>query len=142
MKRSWQWWPWWWLPVRYALAVAGPKVLVIASIAVVLGGSTGSALSSQSGSEAIDVKEVAVSIDTFQFKPSRLEVKSGTRVTWTNQDEIKHTVTSGTPKYRDGRFNSRLDGKGATYSLTFTQAGTYPYFCDRHQHMRGEITVK
>jgi plastocyanin len=82
-----------------------------------------------------------VAIQLFQFQPGQLEVKAGTQVTWTNQDDIEHTVTSGTPERPDGRFNSVMAGKGKTASFTFTEAGTYPYFCNRHQSMRGEIRV-
>lgn len=88
------------------------------------------------------LNENGVTIQTFQFKPSSLEVKAGTRVAWTNGDDILHTVTSGTPGSPDRRFHSPLDGKGATYSVTFTDPGTYPYFCNRHRSMRGEIVVK
>lgn len=83
----------------------------------------------------------AVAIKTFQFKPTPLGVKAGTPVTWTNNDEITHTVTSGTPENHDGRFDSSLRGKGTTFSFTFAQPGTYSYFCDRHPSMRGEIRV-
>ncbi len=83
----------------------------------------------------------AITIRVFQFQPGQLDVKAGSRVTWTNQDDIEHTVTSGTPDRPDGRFNSRLSGKGATFSFTFTQPGTYSYFCNRHQSMRGEVRV-
>ncbi len=82
-----------------------------------------------------------ITIQLFQFKPSPTEVKTGTRVTWTNRDDITHTVTSGTPESPDARFDSALDGKGTTFSVTFRQPGTYPYFCNRHQSMRGEIRV-
>ena len=82
-----------------------------------------------------------VTIRLFQFKPMPLDVKAGTQVTWTNQDDILHTVTSGVPERRDGRFEAPLDGKEATYRFTFRQPGIYPYFCDRHQSMRGEILV-
>jgi plastocyanin len=37
----------------------------------------------------------AVEIRLFQFKPGAVEVKAGTAVTWTNGDDIEHTVTSG-----------------------------------------------
>ena len=77
-----------------------------------------------------------VVIQTFQFKPTPLEVKAGTPVTWTNNDDIQHTVTSGTPEGRDERFDAPLMGKGA-----FKQPGTYTYFCARHQAMHGEIRV-
>ncbi|MBI3014966.1 MAG: cupredoxin domain-containing protein [Candidatus Tectomicrobia bacterium] len=83
----------------------------------------------------------SVTIQTFQFRPALLEVKAGTRVTWTNQDDILHTITSGTPESPDSRFNGRLQGKGSTFSFTFTQAGTYSYFCTRHNSMRGQIRV-
>ncbi len=83
-----------------------------------------------------------VTIRTFQFQPNQLDVKAGTQVTWINQDDIRHTVTSGTPEKRDGRFDAPLAGKGTKFSFTFTQPGTYAYFCDRHQHMLGQIIVK
>jgi plastocyanin len=82
-----------------------------------------------------------VDIHIFQFRPGQLEVKAGTRVTWTNQDEITHTVTSGTPERRDGRFDQRLEGRGVAATVEFTNPGIYPYFCGRHPSMRGEIRV-
>jgi len=85
--------------------------------------------------------EAPVAIQTFQFQPGDLTVRAGTRVTWTNQDQIAHTVTSGTPESRDGKFDSPLNGQGAKFSFTFSQAGTHPYFCNRHQSMRGQIRV-
>jgi plastocyanin len=83
-----------------------------------------------------------VAVRLFQFRPGALEVMAGTRVVWTNDDEIRHTVTAGTPERRDGRFDLTLDGKGATGEIQFAEPGVYPYFCRRHQHMRGEIHVK
>jgi|SRR5262245_39587878 len=82
-----------------------------------------------------------VSIQLFQFRPGQVDVVKGTKVTWTNQDDITHTITSGTPEKRDGRFNAQLAGKGATATVEFDEPGVYPYFCDRHQSMRGEIRV-
>ncbi len=86
--------------------------------------------------------EAGVTVRLFQFKPGRLEIKAGTRVAWTNQDDITHTVTSGTPEQRDGRFELALDGRGTTGAVKLDTPGTYPYFCSRHQSMRGEIRVK
>ena len=85
--------------------------------------------------------EGAVTIKLFQYQPGTLTVRAGTRVVWINGDEIQHTVTAGTPEQRGGRFAAKLDGKGASTSVTFDEAGVYPYFCERHQHMRGEIRV-
>jgi plastocyanin len=85
--------------------------------------------------------EPPVTIRVFQFRPGQLEVKAGTKVTWINHDDITHTVTSGTPGTRDGRFDARLEGKGSAMSVEFTERGVYSYFCARHPSMRGEIRV-
>jgi plastocyanin len=100
------------------------------------------ALAPGGGVEATSPSGPSITIHTFQFSPTSLEVQAGTRVTWMNQDDITHTITSGIPGKQDGRFDSRLEGKGATFSYTFTQPGTYTYFCNRHQSMRGEVHVK
>ena len=51
-------------------------------------------------------------------------------------------MTSGTAEQRDGRFELGLDGRGAAGAVKLDTPGTYPYFCSRHQSMRGEIRVK
>ncbi|MCA9860596.1 MAG: hypothetical protein KC438_12780, partial [Thermomicrobiales bacterium] len=45
---------------------------------------------------------------------------------------------SGTP---DGVFDSGFMETGATFTHTFTEAGTYPYFCMPHPWMRGTLLV-
>ncbi len=85
----------------------------------------------------------AVEVRLFQFRPGALEVERGTRVTWTNQDEIGHTVSAGTPAAPVAAgFDLELDDKGARASAEFRTPGSYPYFCRRHNAMRGEIRVK
>jgi plastocyanin len=83
-----------------------------------------------------------VTAQLFQFRPERLEVTRASRVVWTNQDDIVHTVTAGTPERRDARFDLTLDGKGASAAIEIREPGVYPYFCARHPHMRGEIRVE
>ena len=83
-----------------------------------------------------------VNIRLFSFQPAKIEIKQGSTVTWTNQDDIRHTVTSGMPDKKDGKFGAPLAGRGTSFSFTFKEPGTYTYFCDRHQHMRGEIQVR
>jgi len=83
----------------------------------------------------------AVEIQLFQFTPSAVEVKAGTAITWTNRDDIEHTVTSGDPEHRSGRFDQRLSGRGGATTIKLSEQGVYPYFCDRHPSMRGEIRV-
>jgi plastocyanin len=83
----------------------------------------------------------AVSIKGFLFKPEKLAVTAGTTVTWTNSDDIDHTVTSGTPEAQTTEFDSGNKAKGRTFSHAFASTGTFAYFCKNHNGMRGEVTV-
>lgn len=85
----------------------------------------------------------AVTVKQFQFMPAELTVKVGTSVTWTNQDDILHTATSGaTPGTADGKFDGQMDGRGKSFSHLFDQPGRYPYFCSRHTSMTGTVVVE
>jgi plastocyanin len=86
--------------------------------------------------------ESKVTIKLFQYQPGRIQARVGTMVTWLNEDEIFHTVTAGEPDKKGGGFDAVLDGKGKNFSFTFSQPGVYTYYCDRHEHMRGEIEVR
>jgi plastocyanin len=84
----------------------------------------------------------SVTIKLFQYQPGRIQVKAGTTVTWLNEDEIFHTVTAVAGEGKGGGFDAPLEGKGKSFSFTFSQPGVYTYYCDRHEHMRGEIEVR
>ncbi len=85
------------------------------------------------------IPTLAVSIKNYAFTPENITIAAGTRVTWTNNDIMAHTATSlaGTPV----AFDSAILNPGMSYSYTFTQAGTYPYYCMIHPWMRGNVTV-
>ena len=72
----------------------------------------------------------------FHLPPAELKVKVGTTVTWTNHDDIPHTVVSA------GKFRSKTLDTDDTFSFTFTTAGDYKYFCSLHPHMTGMIKVE
>jgi plastocyanin len=80
--------------------------------------------------------ELKVTIDNFTFSPAELKVKVGDTVTWTNHDDIPHTVVSA------GKFRSKAMDTDGTFSFTFTTAGEYKYFCSLHPHMQGTIKVE
>lgn len=66
--------------------------------------------------------DVSVSISSFTFSPQIIKIKKGAKVTWTNQDDAPHTVTSD-----EGTFlNSDRMDKGGVYSKTFTESGMKP----------------
>ncbi len=83
------------------------------------------------------VESPRVTIDNFSFSPATLTVPSGTTVTWTNQDDMVHTVTAA-----DRAFSSSGLETGETYSHTFTAPGTYTYFCALHPRMTATVIVK
>ncbi len=77
------------------------------------------------------------------FDPDETIVDVGGAVTWTNTDTASHTVTSGDPSGGpDGKFDSSLFAAGKTFSHTFTDAGSYKYFCQVHPWMTGVVTVQ
>ena len=92
---------------------------------------------------------VKVSIADMAFSPSKIEVKAGTTVTWTNNDTTEHSVTSTKGDDIDsavsGLFDSGVLQPGQTFSYTFKKAGDYPYECMIHatmKSMHGKIEVK
>ena len=78
-----------------------------------------------------------VKIDNFNFGPGTLTVPVGTSVTWTNRDDIPHTVVS-----TDGVFKSKVLDTDEKFSFTLSKAGTYPYFCSIHPKMTGKVIVQ
>jgi plastocyanin len=78
-----------------------------------------------------------VKIDNFSFGPAELTVPVGTTVTWTNRDDIPHTVVN-----TDKLFKSRVLDTDEKFSFTFSKAGTFPYFCSIHPKMTGKVVVR
>jgi plastocyanin len=75
-----------------------------------------------------------ITIKNFSFSPSPLNIKVGTTVIWTNQDNVLHHIKSAT-------FESGDLGQGQSFQFTFTAVGTYDYICKIHTSMKGQIIV-
>ena len=103
---------------------AGPAILAAALAAASL------------CSNAARAQDASVKIANFTFAPKRLTVKIGTTVTWSNDDDIPHTIASAV-----GQFKSRALDTDDSFSFTFTQPGSYEYFCSLHPRMTGTIVV-
>lgn len=97
-----------------------------------LGSSRRSFAAAQQKMESVEVK-----IDNFSFGPQELTVSAGTTVTWTNRDDIPHTVVS-----TDKVFKSKVLDTDEKFSYKFDKAGTYPYFCSIHPKMTGKVIVQ
>jgi len=77
------------------------------------------------------------------FIPQDVTIGVGDEVTWSNDDTAAHTVTSGSAADGpDGVFDSSLFMAATTFSVTFDEAGTYPYFCMVHPWMIGTVIVQ
>lgn len=107
-------------------------------VAVVLGiaalGAKNSVVAAQQKPQDAEVK-----IDNFSFGPGSLTISVGSTVTWTNRDDIPHTVVSSD----DPRvFKSKVLDTDEKFSFTFIKAGTYAYFCSIHPKMTGKVVVQ
>jgi plastocyanin len=125
-----------------------PLILVLATGLLLTGCSASSSPATKSSDGG------AVRIQGIAFAPGKLTVTDGTSVTWTNKDNVMHTVTSGKPgkdpipgvskgtkAQPSGVFDHSMSSSGATFTFSFKDPGTYPYFCKVHSSMRGVIVV-
>jgi plastocyanin len=85
---------------------------------------------------ALAAASAGVTISDFKFSPSGITVAVGDTVTWSNSGPTGHSATAN-----DGSFDTGILQKGSSGSHTFTQAGTFSYFCKPHPFMKGTITV-
>jgi plastocyanin len=79
------------------------------------------------------------------YDPESVETTVGSMVTWTNDDTLPHTVTSGVVENNspqpDGKYDSGIMNAGDTFSFVFDSAGESPYYCLIHPWMTGQVTV-
>jgi plastocyanin len=72
------------------------------------------------------------------ISPETIEIRKGETVEWVNNDLTPHSVTSQVADI----FNSDSIEPEASWSHTFSQPGTFPYYCTFHPEMKGTIIVK
>lgn len=96
--------------------------------------------------ERCDAEICHIKITRDGFMPKTLTIKIGTTVVWTNEDNSRHTVTSGSPGEVKAPLKSLLLEKSDTYEFTFEHSGlykgSYKYFDQVTLTMRGEIIVE
>ncbi len=96
-------------------------------------------------------EEVNVRIKDYEYIPKKIKIKAGTKVTWTNEDDMKHNVMldhedsdkphGATLGGDPSKFEGQLLAKGESYSFTFPKASDNPYHCSPHPWMKGQVEV-
>lgn len=105
-------------------------------------------ISSSNDNNSIQVSIVkgATTLGDKSFLPNPITIKVGDTITWTNNDNTIHTVTSGIPntptvgQIFDSGLTS-LISPSKTFSHKFINAGEFSYFCRLHPMMVGTINV-
>jgi len=118
--------------MRRSVCIASLAATLVLGMGALGAGQQRFELSAQQKPETAEVK-----IDNFSFGPAALTVPVGTTVSWTNHDDIPHTVVS-----TDGVFKSKVLDTDEKFSFTFSKAGSYPYFCSIHPKMTGKVIVQ
>jgi len=156
MHRSWGW-----LPITQlaaaALAVAGATVLAACAMpsdtsygqqapapattadqaTQPMPGMTGMVMPVAAPGADAPVATNTVAIQNFAFAPGTVTVKAGTTVTWTNQDQEPHTVTS----VSGDELKSPALNAGETFKHTFATPGHFDYLCTIHPFMTATVVV-
>jgi plastocyanin len=107
-----------------------------------------SAQTNSNNNKAVGVSIVSGSRSASNLKfydPTQADIAIGTTVTWTNNDDTYHTVTSGNNPNSPSigsLFDSSYVSPGQTFTFNFTKAGTFDYFCFIHPFMKGQVIVK
>ena len=129
------------LPVLLtALVIAVGSVLIIVLTKDASGGGAASAdtAAQDSAQSAGSAPGGAVKVDITNFKyvPATVTVKTGSRVTWVNNDAAPHTATAA-----DAFDTGSLD-RGDSKPVTLSKPGSYSYVCEFHAFMKGTVVVK
>ncbi len=84
-----------------------------------------------------------VFMQAIAFNPMEITIQAGESVTWTNQDIVPHTATSGNPGDENlgSIFRSARLSQGGTFTHTFDDAGEFVYFCEVHPGMMRDAKV-
>jgi plastocyanin len=99
---------------------------------------TGTRPSSAMSADDKPASSTTVKIDNFSFGPATITIPAGTTVTWTNNDDVPHVVSSDDNKM----FKSKALDTDDRFSFTFTKPGTYNYYCAIHPKMTAKIVVQ
>jgi plastocyanin len=130
-----------------------PLVVLLAALAVVSVGCAGDSGGGTKAGAKVDIpaskfeqdtgqRNVAVHVVDNDFEAPYIVVTAGTKVEWTNDGRNPHNVTPA----NTGAFTAVPTDQfspGQSYSVTFGEAGDYPYYCSIHgtKNLNGQSGV-
>ncbi len=80
------------------------------------------------------------------FEPSKVTIKAGDTVQWVNNKLSPHNVVFDSSAKDADKFTHKglAFAPGETFEATFSEAGTYDYYCEPHRGagMKGSIIVE
>jgi plastocyanin len=128
-------------PIRSSIQVVLVSLVVLVGAGACSSSKASTATTTSTGKAgaagASAVRTDSVTIKDYAFAPKSITVKVGTKVTWTNKDSFAHSIKDPAT---DQTGAQNID-PNASYSHTYTKAGTYPYVCAIHANMHGTVTV-
>lgn len=123
----------------YGYLLGAAAVILVIAVVVIHHNNNPTSMSGLENTSQSAVSTNSVKIQNYMFNPMVIKVKVGTTVTWTNDDQVHHSITAdNASKYAP---NSQLIGQGQTYQFKFTKAGTYTFHCMPHPYMHGTVIV-
>lgn len=139
--------------VRHLVAVAAIATVFTAGCSS--SGSTGKATAPTTTAATVDtlapptvVNAATTTVEARDnlYAPEHLQVKVGTKVTFSNEGRNQHDVVATDPQKFDFSIPQEKFDPGMKATFTFTKPGTYEYYCSLHAtatagSMRGVITV-
>lgn len=90
------------------------------------------------GAPAASAASRAITISGYAFSPAAVTITTGDTLTWTNEDQAPHDVTTTSAPVA---IHGATMSKGQSWSYRFTVPGTYSYICSIHPDMKATVTV-
>jgi plastocyanin len=111
-------------------------ILAVATIAIA---STACSSKATTASEE-DTPAIAMTVHVKdgEFDPRDIDIEAGGSVMWINDDVASHDLQFLAPN----KLYSGVIKPGKAWVHTFAAAGTYDYYCDFHNTMKGVVVVR
>lgn len=87
---------------------------------------------------AADTIRIGANNSEYSYAPSRVRIKAGSIVTFTNVGDLPHSATS----MERGKWDTGVLVRGQSKAITFAQPGNYFYLCLPHPWQYGQVIVE